>query len=775
MSVPNQIPESNYMGNGTTKTFAANFEYASDSDVFVTVNGVTPEIGQVTFANGVFTFITAPANGTAVRVYRSTPIERDTEYDNHDNVFRPRVVNIDFDRIWFVLQEYLLSLGITNTRITQEIADRIQADAEMMNYILNEDNELKADYILRDENLKKYIDQTLGALLELPDFQGIEAQFVKDSSGKNQQEINNSFSTAAKKLSRIVTPFDFGAIGDGQHHPVSEWTQIGSKKYYPNLTAIKQDYPHVTSLDDSIDWAALQAFFDYCRDNFVENACWSINAHINKELNYSFGVLDPKTKNLSGTLMLQSNSIVRHLLQMCGYNMNLGTIIYAGTQPQANLMASRPVQNGIIFGGYIDDDFNVFTASSVGQIIGGLVAGFGVIMGRNAHFANTGFMRSVDCGSGSTTSFEHTYKADWNSRVDTWGDIYQNTKIKVSHLPPAFAVDSGEEIYCVFGNDLHNIVAVDRANSTISVYPCLDTTKISGTLDYIYGGAYTVISGNTGQTTGIHLQAIRCGKKYDGRALYGTRFLSLTSENCGIGVLLGARNATHVGTTVEGDYVENNRFDIVTAWQIDTHKAFTAGDTIGSNPSKWVNMFPWRDQATNKLVDVGDLNCISVGVGRKRYDGEYAASGTDVTDKLQVKTLFFDAGPITIGANEKLFKSFRKSTMTYILVGSGTNGNPTGVIEITAPAGQLMNGGTKLVINGADYDSQIVVTVVRERENVLFAQVLGIKKVKKGATASRPTTGLSVGAMYMDTTLNPNGKPIFYTGSAWVDATGTPV
>ena len=259
MSVPNQIPESNYVGNGTTTTFAANFEYASDSDVFVTVNGVTPEIGQATFANGVFTFVTAPANGAAVRVYRSTPIERDTEYDNHDNVFRPRVVNIDFDRIWFVLQEYLLSLGIANARITQEIADRIQADAEMMNYILNEDNELKADYILRDENIKKYIDQTLGALLDLPDFQGIEAQFVKDSSGMNQQEINRN--------ARVNNVKDWGAVGTTAL--VSDWYTVGSANYrkYANLAAVKADYPFIVDGTESIDYAGFQAAVNFAISN----------------------------------------------------------------------------------------------------------------------------------------------------------------------------------------------------------------------------------------------------------------------------------------------------------------------------------------------------------------------------------------------------------------------------------------------------------------------------------------------------------------------------
>lgn len=39
-----------------------------------------------------------------------------------------------------------------------------------------------------------------------------------------------------------------------------------------------------------------------------------------------------------------------------------------------------------------------------------------------------------------------------------------------------------------------------------------------------------------------------------------------------------------------------------------------------------------------------------------------------------------------------------------------------------------------------------------------------------GTTADRPTKGLYAGRPYFDTTL---GKPIFYTGTAWVLADGT--
>ena len=40
----------------------------------------------------------------------------------------------------------------------------------------------------------------------------------------------------------------------------------------------------------------------------------------------------------------------------------------------------------------------------------------------------------------------------------------------------------------------------------------------------------------------------------------------------------------------------------------------------------------------------------------------------------------------------------------------------------------------------------------------------------QGTTANRPTVGLYIGRPYFDTTI---GKPIFYTGTAWVLADGT--
>lgn len=75
--------------------------------------------------------------------------------------------------------------------------------------------------------------------------------------GLTQKLIN-----AAQKLKNSEAPSiaDYGAIGDGKMHTVQEWCIAGAVHYkkYENLSDIQADYPHVTALTDSIDWAATQ-------------------------------------------------------------------------------------------------------------------------------------------------------------------------------------------------------------------------------------------------------------------------------------------------------------------------------------------------------------------------------------------------------------------------------------------------------------------------------------------------------------------------------------
>lgn len=57
----------------------------------------------------------------------------------------------------------------------------------------------------------------------------------------------------------------FGAIGDGNSHPLSE--------RYGDLVAAQADYPFVTSLDDEIDWAAIQTAIYTAAASNVPSVC----------------------------------------------------------------------------------------------------------------------------------------------------------------------------------------------------------------------------------------------------------------------------------------------------------------------------------------------------------------------------------------------------------------------------------------------------------------------------------------------------------------------
>jgi len=78
----------------------------------------------------------------------------------------------------------------------------------------------------------------------------------------------------------------------------------------------------------------------------------------------------------------------------------------------------------------------------------------------------------------------------------------------------------------------------------------------------------------------------------------------------------------------------------------------------------------------------------------------------------------------------------------------------------------------------ADYDQRQFdqfAYVLRLYFNQLDAYNAAASTPQHGDTANRPTQNLQIGQFYFDTDLGTTGKPIWYDGSDWVDATGTVV
>ncbi|ENW15634.1 hypothetical protein L313_2816 [Acinetobacter haemolyticus CIP 64.3 = MTCC 9819] len=189
MSVPEQTPYVEYTANGSTTNFALEFDCDKQEYLIVTLDEVEPPVGSWNLTGNSVVFLNAPSNGVKVEIKRNTPFSRTTDYQTYNNSFRPPAVNKDFDLIWWKLQELGYRDHVIWLALLKEIDDRKLADTNMLDYILNQDNALKADYIDRDAKLKTYIDQMISLVTGDPSFQGIFADFVIDGD-KNQKTIN---------------------------------------------------------------------------------------------------------------------------------------------------------------------------------------------------------------------------------------------------------------------------------------------------------------------------------------------------------------------------------------------------------------------------------------------------------------------------------------------------------------------------------------------------------------------------------------------------------
>ncbi|CRY58847.1 Tail fiber [Yersinia kristensenii] len=288
MALPNQTPYTTYTANGITTVFPFTFMVFSASDLAISFNGTVLTSGFTVSGagavnGGAVTFLTPPANGVKVMIARDMPLVRNTEYQNNGDLLAS-TVNQDFDRIWMVLQGQALN-GLLALR------------RPWFNYNYFEGQGYRIANIAdptapQDATTKKYVDDSVSANLgsavrvpdgyipPLPDIShrrnklsafndaGQPIAVLPQSGSASDVMIELAKPTGASlvgvqpqgNLSQAinwVTPEQFGAIGDGTVHPLSE--------RYATLAAAQAVYPHVTSLGQTIDWAACQAAENYTR------------------------------------------------------------------------------------------------------------------------------------------------------------------------------------------------------------------------------------------------------------------------------------------------------------------------------------------------------------------------------------------------------------------------------------------------------------------------------------------------------------------------------
>jgi len=116
MAVTEQTPINTSLANGVTTVFPYGFLVIRSEDLKVQVGvalqteGVDYSVTGIGVASGGdVTFVSPPADGSTVLVYRSSQIKRETDYQDNGDL-PASTVNLDFDRIWLVFQELFAGL-----------------------------------------------------------------------------------------------------------------------------------------------------------------------------------------------------------------------------------------------------------------------------------------------------------------------------------------------------------------------------------------------------------------------------------------------------------------------------------------------------------------------------------------------------------------------------------------------------------------------------------------------------------------------------------------
>lgn len=315
MTVSTQVSRNEYTGNGATTQYDFTFRILDKSHLLVQTLDTSESIVTLTlgtdytvtgvnrYNGGKVVLTSALPAGYKISIERSTPVTQEASIRNQGGFF-PEIHEDAFDKLTMLVQQAYgwwsgLSLrkpswlanyyDALNNRI-RNLRDPSQAhDAATKNYvdgqIVDNTNAWKAVDAIIDQK----IDSNFRRTIRVPEADvemvaSIEGRrnslFGWNSSGKpvpiftmtdtadlalklaseadylgaglSGYEIGSKYlnKTVGKKLNLFLSPWDFGAVADGTLHPLSE--------RYASLALAQVDYPFVTSLTQSIDYAAIQ-------------------------------------------------------------------------------------------------------------------------------------------------------------------------------------------------------------------------------------------------------------------------------------------------------------------------------------------------------------------------------------------------------------------------------------------------------------------------------------------------------------------------------------
>lgn len=259
-------PESVRVGSGVETVFGFNWPYLVASDINVTVAGLP--VPTLLVGTQQVLISPAPAAGAVVRIYRSTPAQAPAYEFANGLPFLPKYVDGNNKQVLHALQEGLLEFNQVEDTAEQAVATANQAANDAARAVSGVNRALRipanengvpelppaaqrAGHALGFDTLGNPIVTALGAgsagelAMQLAGPQGL------GMIGYKLDMVGAVVRSAISCLNeRFVNIKDFGAVGDGVYHPLSEvyGSVAAAQFHYASIT--------ITSLAQSLDWAA---------------------------------------------------------------------------------------------------------------------------------------------------------------------------------------------------------------------------------------------------------------------------------------------------------------------------------------------------------------------------------------------------------------------------------------------------------------------------------------------------------------------------------------
>jgi len=748
-----------------TSDFDIGFKFYENRDgINSTVDGVpAAEAGYTTqLVNGnTLRFTPTVLAGAVVRIMRETNIDKNVYTFSSGALWTAEQMDENFEQIRHSQQESRDTAAETRRQF-----DRL--DTQVQTVVGGLDAALEvAEHAA--EAAQSAADSATQAVETVNDFVagGISTDKVLDASGKSQDDINTSVAT---KLSKTITPFDFGATGDGTYHPLSE--------RYSTLALAKEVYPFATTLTSSIDSMALKKMVQ-----FLKSVGYDECLQISTKIQGSFYLTEPfewvvgpdgigvdKTFEADASLTIGFDGI--HGMLIHGVNTGLKGFI--------RITANDRVLYGAVISSQNKNGGNEYINSGIGMpkfhcndaIL------FAVRCDEGSMFTELSYVRAGRCGvSSDIYSYGKRLTANVSNHVnqDAW-NLEGVSFLTVDTLPPYW--DKAVTIV-TYNGYASQVVDVNKETKVIKVRPNIPSPPTNGVLTYAYGGVVEIVGSDSASITLGNISGVMCGSVICNRAMYSPTIQQVTSEFCGFvyynSGLVGGINAKK--TYYEGDtwqylqYADN-------PW---VYGGSDLGDCSAFEIGKNDNLRFGRGVSGEGIVGYSGLAGSRFIVNGITYEIDPSKeSGNRISPRLKIDfnkphgntviksdTINIPFATIVPAYNKQLAYDSQELTV----FGSGFNGSPTGNITFTAPTGYTVNGSATVSFNGFTGAAHFQFYLNVDTKNIQIACTNPTMLRNIGPTAQRPVSP-PIGFVYVDTTLSPNGKPVWWNGYAWIDMLG---